>query len=591
MIADLLTRLETEKDRWIEIALNQYVMSLLPSDGKTNTVDQILIGVFGPDRFDKTSFILRLLGAGDRDSDCLAQVLTANEFNFSFIYKWSADDCFHLVYPDQTRAACKNVKELETELQALRKQIEFWLVTYDQPIIVELPRKYLSSRLLTDKREKLSIMNFPGDHDARLLSEYMPLCSACLVAESAPELDGELSEAGHWLPDTGDYYIVLTQSLQTDPVQKAVGSGEITSLEELREFYLRNSVESVHPIFPLDFGRNVVTVSPNAPVWMDALFLELLEEVTGTKSPETRMLEVKSRMRGFFRAKDLQLETLEKKLQDLQENLIACEQSCRQSEDDAAQLFGQVELCEAELTSLKEIEIEKFEASSNEAIGLAPFKERKISKLKESFKQQETSMLDFYEEQAARVSILLKEILQDGFSLRAFDTNPPIGRLALKHGKGLDQYLNLGNFEEDASIVRETLERNNETIFGYYTRQLNDYKEKGQKRLQEQLKVKEEKYEEAAKRGRETQEQQEQYKHKILEAEEQLTEARSVYHHCLESIHNLDDLLKEEFAKAAASLQEKMLAENASDIERWACHNYSQRMLKQAERMMKNDYF
>jgi hypothetical protein len=114
-------------------------------------------------------------------------------------------------------------------------------------------------------------------------------------------------------------------------------------------------VESVHPIFPLDFGRNVVTVSPNAPVWMEALFLELLEEVTCTKSPETRMLEVKSRMRGFVRAKDLQLETLEKKLQELQENLIACEQSCRQSEDDAAQLFGQVELCEAELTSLKRL--------------------------------------------------------------------------------------------------------------------------------------------------------------------------------------------------------------------------------------------
>lgn len=601
MIGDLLTKLDSDKDQWIDQAIDHYIEEYLLFKGQKYEKDQLLIGIHGRNEALKTAFILSILGVGKAEIAPLTHALRPKDSFFTcFIYKRSKDEKFHLIYPDKTQIFCGNLKELATELQTLRKQIVFGQVSCDKPIILEVANHSLTNLTIAEKSKRISIIDFPGDsvedrdYKNTIFRAYIPLCSTTLVLESCAEMGRSLDQLKDWMQHSRNFRLVLTDSLQSEPLQSAIESGEVSSVEEMREFFLRNGVESSNPIFPLDIGYS----GGNPPVkhkiqgWMDALFSELVEEITAPQTPENKIKQIKNILEGFIKQKNLEIMNMEKEIRVLREGALADKQSWGQSEYERCYLLGEVQFYEIELRELEGIQLEEFEFSYEDLKGQVAFKERKISRLKETFKLKETEMLEFYQEQIAKNSLFIKHLVQNVSSSQVdFHTNPPIVRLSLKHGKGLDQYLNQGNFEEDYAIVRETLEKNNGIIFSYYESQLNRFKEKGIKEFKRIMKEKENEYELAVDRVNEKLERITQTENSIMDIQEKLARERKEYGLVLEQLHKLDEMLKAKFVDAVTKWKEKMLAEQATDAERWAYHNYCQRTLKQAERIIRNDDF
>jgi hypothetical protein len=216
------------------------------------------------------------------------------------------------------------------------------------------------------------------------------------------------------------------------------------------------------------------------------------------------------------------------------------------------------------------------------------FKERKTSKLKEIFKLEQTKMQESYELQMSKYLGKIQQIFQTLELVDSLEvhTNPPFVRLSLKHGHGLDQYVNLANFKEDYFVLFEVLGKNNQIASHYYLRQLNEFKKKGRKELLKlvsekgkQIRLQEDKINQIMK-----QQLEKESRRKVLE--KQVTSAWWEWNHLMEQLLMIKDILKEEFVKALSRWQDKMFSEEESPEERWIYHQYGQRMMKQAERII-----
>lgn len=210
-----------------------------------------------------------------------------------------------------------------------------------------------------------------------------------------------------------------------------------------------------------------------------------------------------------------------------------------------------------------------------------------------SYQLVESDMLDFYQRQLAEAWLLLTRSMQNIPSAVKFDfvTNPPVEEVNLKHGRGLDQYLKPGNFDEDYWIALGTLEWNNSIVYEYYLNQINQFQRYAKEelmqlwdRMHEQKCLADEKVLELQVKNR-------QMKERMVELKDQVGRAKPEWEQDLLRPKLLEDILKEEFVRAVSGWQEKLLARDASDEERWAYHQYCQIILKQAERIIGNETF
>ncbi len=627
MIADLLTRLEDEKNQWIYEAIDHFNEGLLRFDGQKYEKEQVLIGVYGPTQVGKTTLILTMLGIGDKEIGPLLQALRGKREKgnsstiTSFIYKRSADENFHLIFPDGTRISCRDLEELETALQTIRKQIENGKVSYDKPIILDIAQQFFSNKRFAEKSKLISIIDLPGDDTKEkreeeyvelILTRYMPLCSVCLVMEISSkivrlfQLDRPLVK--DWMHYPQNFRVVLTHCLQSDSVKRAIEDGEITSLAEFkanfRDHLQRNEQEIPNQIYPLEFGdtwlelkdRNDV-VYQQAQGWMDSIFLELLDELTAVKTPENQIIQIKNIEHSMSKQKNLELDRMSKEINAIENSQDEDQRVYENLKSTVHYLQEELEFYEAERRGLDAIQLEKYRCQLyryfDKKDQVVVFKERKTSKLLESFQMAELEMLDFYQKRLADTWLLLTRSMQSISSTVRFDfkTDPPLVDLVLNHGRGLDQYLKLGNFEEDYQIVLDTLARNNDIIYDYYVSQINQFKTNGKKEIMQLSTLKDEHKKLADENLLAEQEKQKQKQARKIELQDKWERAKREWDEDLLRPKLLDDILKEEFVKAVSGWQEKLYAEDASDVERWAYHQYCQIILKQAERIIGNDYF
>jgi hypothetical protein len=325
--------------------------------------------------------------------------------------------------------------------------------------------------------------------------------------------------------------------------------------------------------------------------------LEVWEEKEHTA--EQQIIQIQTQHDHLLKQKSLDLEFMESELKLLLKNRNENEKILKDSRSALTYLLGEIQFYEFELGSLEDIRLEPFEYRIHEYFALdekksqAVFKDRKISKLKESFKLEQTEMLKFYEQQLTKLSERLHSVFSHFVPSKTieFETNPPMVRLSLKHGQWLDQYVNPVNFREDYFIVHETLERNNQNVFHFYLRQLNDYKEVGKRELVQLLRAKEKQFKLQDEEIKVIQEQQAQQESHRMVLEEKAAKAWWEWNQLMENQLRVKEILKEEFVKAVSSWQEKFLSEDTSEEEQWVYHQYGQRMMKQAERIIVNDEF
>lgn len=316
------------------------------------------------------------------------------------------------------------------------------------------------------------------------------------------------------------------------------------------------------------------------------------------RTPEDQLIEIKIIEQSMCKQKALHLKRIELELKTLEETMVGNQKILEDLEPTIDVLQKELAIYESGAKCLEVIRLEKFKGILDDKFTFdkkdqVVFKERKISKLTESYHLTETEMLDFYQRQLSEVWLLLTRSMQDISSTAKFDfeTNPPVVDVSLKHGRGLDLYLKPGNFEEDYWIALGTLEWNNSIVYDYYLNQINQFQRNAKKEIMQLWDRKYEQKRLADEKVLDLQEKNVQMEERMVELKDQLSKVKQELEQALPRPKLLDVILKEEFVRVVSGWQEKLLARDASDEERWAYHQYCQIILKQAERIIGNEYF
>ncbi|MFC4801527.1 hypothetical protein ACFPA1_19535 [Neobacillus sp. GCM10023253] len=312
-------------------------------------------------------------------------------------------------------------------------------------------------------------------------------------------------------------------------------------------------------------------------------------------TPENQIMQMKS----IHRQNNLDLDRMEKEIKLTKDSIKEEEQVYQHLTKAVQYLQEDIIHYEGLLSELVTIQLEKFNCLLHTKFEFdskkdqVVFKDRKTTRLIEGFNEVESEMAEFYRKQLDDNERKLARIFRDAApeTSYVFQSNPQASSLSLKHGRGLDQYIVLKNFEEDYRIVADTLDENNMLVYEYYINQLNHVKQIGKRDLLQQSAAKKEQHQMASEKAAELQEQKRQKELSLAALEEQLTRAIWEQNQELERLQNLDEFLKEEFVEAVSKWQVKLFGEQTPEVERWLYHQYSQLILKQAERIIGNEHF
>jgi hypothetical protein len=315
-------------------------------------------------------------------------------------------------------------------------------------------------------------------------------------------------------------------------------------------------------------------------------------------SPEGQIIEIKNIEHSMYKQRNLDFERMELELKTLEETMVENRRILEDLEPTVDVLQKELAIYEGGTKGLEVIPLEKFQCVLDDKFTFdkkdqVVFKERKISKLMESYHLAETEMLDFYQRQLSDVWLLLTRSMQNIAPTAKFDfeTNPAVVDVSLKHGRGLDQYLKPGNFEEDYLIVLGTLEWNNSIVYDYYINQINQFQRNAKEEIMQLWDRKDEQKRLADEKVLDLQEKNRQMEERMVELKDQLSKVKQELEQTLRRPKLLDVILKEEFVRVVSGWQERLFADDASDEERWLYHQYCQIILKQAERIIGNEYF
>lgn len=339
-----------------------------------------------------------------------------------------------------------------------------------------------------------------------------------------------------------------------------------------------------------------IDVFEKANPWIQQLFHELLEDFNAVKTPENQILRIKNIVHSIQREKNQELEGMNKLIRQLSETIEMDEKSCENDEKALDDLRADLKSLTDYLNRLEQLRMAQFDYEIGEHFkfekGKVIFKDRKTDKLIETYHSLELAMLQHYEKQMRQ---LVNEI--NRVTLNAdlnptldFETDPSLNGLALQHGGLSNQYLLYKNFEEDFSIVEETLEDNHKTIHQYYQLQIHHMVKQCKQSLMDLLESKQIHYRAAEEELEEMKQKVHMNRKQLKDVKEKLDHAFKEWNQDLERPLQLDAILKEEFVKAVSELQTQLVSPEVSESEKWAYHQYSQIMLKQAERIIGNDY-
>lgn len=320
---------------------------------------------------------------------------------------------------------------------------------------------------------------------------------------------------------------------------------------------------------------------------------ELLADLGADQTAENQIIQIKNQVHTIRRQKNQELEAMKKVIRQLSKTLNDDEKSYENDEKDLFYLRADLTLLTDNLHRLDDLRMEKFDYRVEDHFsfekGKVIFKDRKTDKLIDTYHLLELAMLQHYEKQMRQLVKSLETVMDNLDRNLDFETTPSISGLALKHGRLSNQYLLYRNFEEDFSIVEETLDDNHKTIHQYYQQQIQHMVKQGKQAFNDLLESKHSLYRVAEEEVEAKKQKLELNKQEMKELQEKLDQAIWEWNPILERSRQLEEILKEEFVKAVTALQTPMLSPDVSDSEKWAYHQYSQILLKQAERIIGND--
>jgi hypothetical protein len=135
-------------------------------------------------------------------------------------------------------------------------------------------------------------------------------------------------------------------------------------------------------------------------------FLVFGDQRDGTA--ENQVIEMKNNEKSMFKERSLDLERMEIELKTLVEGMEADRRTIENLELTCDVLHKELAIYEGEEKALDQIQLEKFECNLDDKFSFdkkdqVVFKERKVSRLLESYQLVEMEMVDYYQRQLSHI--------------------------------------------------------------------------------------------------------------------------------------------------------------------------------------------
>lgn len=251
------------------------------------------VALYGNTQVGKTTLILKLLGIREDKFADIETILRAgrkrnvSSTSTAVIYLRSPDDFFHLILPQVKRLECLDEHRLVTELDNLRKDLEFRSSVSDERkdtglpynVFIKIPSRYFQE---TEPAVNINIIDLPGlggdpsekRHLEYVMARNLPLSTLILLViklnDKAVSLDGlEHVQVKNWRSMPQAFRIVTTHTLSNLMAEDEATLGRMADKNDLvrhvrSEFHrtLLTDEAELPAIYPLEYGHSWEALTP-----------------------------------------------------------------------------------------------------------------------------------------------------------------------------------------------------------------------------------------------------------------------------------------------------------------------------------------
>ncbi|WP_099354835.1 hypothetical protein [Fredinandcohnia onubensis] len=618
---NLLCNLENHKWDWTVEAVKKFKEGFIRFNPSEHTKDRVLIGVYGPTQVGKTTFILKLLGIKEEYFSSLSTALRGKRKmgNSATItctmYNESEDSLYKIIYPNGKEISLDTLADLEEEMQHVRQEIENDETFSLEPLQIHLSRELFYEKGNSDRKRDFSIIDLPGDdskekneihHVNRILKEYLPRCKVCILMEIASQMTNltqlkrEFVRDWNYLPY--HFRVVLTRSVTSSSVQTGIEVGEIASADGFVSYYqeelsryLETGSKNIR-IYPLEFGdswfdlkRQVPTIFSKANVWIEDIFQELEADLSSVSSPENEIMQLKNLDAYILKKSEQEKSHLEKEIEQIKSEIKETRNVIDSKGSKSTLLEDRIKDIKKELKGLTKLAITK-----PEKITINRWDDRHrslrttraldneflfhLDNLKEEFEKQYQKIMRTFLI-IERTHHLKLDPIQFEFTEKSISfTNQYV----------LETYYKRTNFNYDCYRVESLL---HEIILENYQKMLQAFVAAGQKvavDLNRYLTILEYKLGELADEIRDSQTSLEGLRIKLSDKKNDKHLAEAEWNRDLERSKQLTSYIQASFLEQFAKYQEAF--QIASVEEKWLYHQYFNILIKQAERVLEDDF-
>lgn len=614
-VDNLLCKLELDKYNWLNRALSIYSESFVRYKTEKAIEPRVLVGIYGPTQVGKTSLILTLLGVGDDKFAAISNALRGGRTKgdsstiTSCIYKQSEDNEFHIFITQEEKVSCSSLDELEQTMKRLRDEIEAGTAFYENPIIIEIAKQYISHMKFLEESRNLSIIDLPGDDSKNereeayiqnVLNKYLPLCNVKIIMELSTQIvnlfqmDSPIIK--EWMEFPTHFRLVLTRSMSPRSVRKKIEKNKIATLADFQDHYLtelqRSGMNIQTTIYPLEFGDSMLamkkrndSVLEKGGRWIQTLFTQLASDLSSMHTPENQILQMKSIEKSIQNQKKMEVDRLTEQINHLRLVSIDLKEHIAIQNRIYNYLITQKDRLQNQTKEIDQLQPEPFTFKDdieliNPEFLLSLSKKERFKSLYFLMRTCELRMEEHYNLELLHWKNKIKSIIKE----LDFKINLYFEEKLLVNNK-----LEITNKTRGTEIEQYLTYKNN-SLIELYCEHISKVNKKVLTRLKKESEIKDSLSNYVLKNIHNNKLKAEEKEAQVIGIELELDIVLAEWDLDLKRADNLNAVLKQEAIREHNMMMSKILSKSSTPSEKWLYHHNVIRLMKLAERVVGNEY-
>lgn len=614
-----LFKYNEQKWDWTRSAAIKFMNGFNHFDGYMNDKEQVYIGVYGPTQVGKTTFILTLLGISLNSINEVANALRGGRKKgmsatvTCTIFKKTNEVDFQIIWPSGESFKCTSLEQVEQVMANLRNQIYEFEQFPLTPLIIEIPKDYFNQVDIDSRVRDLSIIDLPGDdskdiseihHVNRVLKEYISRCKVCIIMEIASQLtsltklDRDIVKDWSVLPE--QFRIVLTRSVTNGSVMHGILDNTVSTVDEFKALY-QNELSRVSnmndvgvAVFPLEFGDSWMELNDTHPelfykvnVWVQALFTELVKELTQIHSPEQEIKKIKSMERYIIRQHHQENEIYQEKRKRLIKEVKGKKTSIGSLVDRMKNEKTRLQQIDRELGSIQTFYINTMPSIDILSWENILFSDKKSSHLRHQFNANLEDLQVEAQQHVDEFNLYIKKLnRQNNFSLPSMTFPVEYFETELYIDYVIDRYFKESTYTIDVHVAKDKLEN----IFKQFIKHSNEELGQAIRTLQKERNVHHHICHDYYAQFQLRLKEKKQIQTELDDLAKEIKKINIGWQKDIARSKQLDLFLMESFVEQSTIYQKRLLDQETSISEKWVIHQFWNLLKMQAERIIDNVY-